>query len=445
MGSHRNMYPSGAASASAAFRCAGDGYEAALLGLSNPLGLQGSMYGYDLTLFTGRGSDRGFCPSHGRSLLTQNGSIDAAAVYSEADLHGPELLTGSVLTDFHGFNGDTRVSHGQSLYNGGSSFNFLSAETDMHAYCCSSDTYINSMYRRQQAERTPQTSVHAPARKRKTLSFDEIVRETWELHSLFRAGQQGAFDITECSSDDIIFTGQWDKPSLPKKPALDETWHVPSNGLFDTTSSWKALDLPTIEREETTLNIKLKDSLDIEQQQHASDLQRLTCEKVAEFMGNYSDGDSSDNDSFADSDDDTPNVVADSPCDAKSREEKAFTFFLQTFVESEELQKLYSEQCHVGKFDCLVCSSIPGKPVKKFNGLISVIMHASKIIKTKKKQEHRGYARALCSAMGWDLCRLPSMPCSSSPHPRCCIPTNEEEGMDVKKTNGVMKTAQKEL
>ncbi|MCO5568905.1 hypothetical protein L7F22_022607 [Adiantum nelumboides] len=468
MGSHRNTYPSGAASASAAYRYAGDSYEAANLDLSsqgnedgiwsNLFGLRGrgSVYGHHSTLYTARDLDLGLCHSHGRSLLTPNGDAGGFALLSETDLHGglrgSELLNRSFPTDFDCTNGNTRVSLSQHMYSGGSSFNLLSGERDVCTYGRMPPTYMNSVNHKQQVERTPQTSLQISVRKRKKPSLDEIIRETWELHSLFRAGLAASSNLTESGTDNFLVSEKWHVPnqssiandlgcdwadnSLQKKPVFNETWHMASNGLVDSTSSWKEHDVSAIEREGAMMSKMVKDLHDVEQEQHASDLQRRTCDRVAGFMGNCSDGDSSDSDFLVDSDDEELSVVADSSCGAKSREEQAFEFFFQTFVDSKELQKLFSEQCHAGKFDCLVCSSIPGKPAKKFNGLISVIMHASKIIKTKKKQEHRGYARALCSAMGWDLCKLPTMACSTIPHPRCCIPSNEKEDIDVKRSIG---------
>ena len=42
----------------------------------------------------------------------------------------------------------------------------------------------------------------------------------------------------------------------------------------------------------------------------------------------------------------------------KGKEERSYNFFVKLFEEDQELTKLYEEQCHVGKFECLVCSTI---------------------------------------------------------------------------------------
>ncbi|MCO5612830.1 hypothetical protein L7F22_067101 [Adiantum nelumboides] len=85
--------------------------------------------------------------------------------------------------------------------------------------------------------------------------------------------------------------------------------------------------------------------------------------------------------------------------DAKSRENQAYEFFMQIFEENEALQKRYKEKHGTGEFDCLVCSNIPNKPIKRYNGLVSVVMHAKKILNTKRRQDHRGFARAVCDFM----------------------------------------------
>ena len=101
-------------------------------------------------------------------------------------------------------------------------------------------------------------------------------------------------------------------------------------------------------------------------------------------MSNSCDDDDETEDGFY-SDFENEEACLSSSQSVKGKEERSYDFFLKLFEENQELTKLYEEQCHVGKFECLVCSTIKRKAVKRFPGLTSVVQHARKIQKTKKK------------------------------------------------------------
>ncbi|KAI5070790.1 hypothetical protein GOP47_0015133 [Adiantum capillus-veneris] len=125
--------------------------------------------------------------------------------------------------------------------------------------------------------------------------------------------------------------------------------------------------------------------------------------QVMDFLSSSSDDRDLDDDYLYESDDaHYPGSGKPAEGNAKSRENQAYKFFMEIFEENEELQKRYKEDHGTGEFDCLVCSNIPNKPIKRYTGLVSVVMHAKKILNTKRRHDHRGFARAVCDFMGWD-------------------------------------------
>ncbi|KAH7285752.1 hypothetical protein KP509_33G044000 [Ceratopteris richardii] len=480
-GDARDTYHMGAASASAAHRDVGNilhPHGASILGLGGlhnsvllgtPVGLLGrrSVYEYESVLqpFMGYNEDRMLClpaplPANPAGILLGDGR--GVLTSAETDIYGrirqSEIHRMTFPIHFDGLKRDGRALSG-SHFPGHDRFSSLfSARTGVCSYNDVS-TYAGGSYYEPQIGGVTNIKLHTSRKKRKTPSADEILKETWDLHSLFRSGHGHALDTQKNKPEGSAFPGKRAKlkqteASFQNKAFSDWTSHLGNNELIETHESWKETDLsdktikdklPSVKHNDSSTeqeiytsklqsgelyeqlpSVKHNDS-STEQEIYTSKLQRSVSEKVENFMSTYSDNSSSDDDSFTDSEDDMPNIVGDSLSDDKNREERAYDFFFQTLSENEELQKLYNEQCHVGKFECLVCSSIPGKPPKKYIGLTSVIMHASKILKTKKKQEHRGYARALCAVMGWNICRLPSVIQSSASDPRCCIPSDKEK------------------
>lgn len=436
MGSYRDAYPSGGASASAAYHYSGGRRDDPPMngerGRCIALPANGSVYGYNTSAaFALHNKDL-----LGGGLLSEFHSLTKyhdSGVSGVARSHwGRPTATYSqtLITDSRGLGSDVWPSYGQSLYAGVHSSRLLSSRTSRDTFTSSPHAFVRNAL---QPAGSSQALDSVAGRKRKTPSLDALIKETWELHSLFRAGLVADSKKTKRSGnglDDIRPTLENELYTTNDGLDIGGIWEDKPSLETETPSSWKVLDASLKERQETFSNNKHKDSsllMDMKQEQYASSVQRSLCKRVTKFMGDSSDDHDSDEESFVDSDDGVLNVYDESSHNIKGREEQAYEFFLQMFEENKDLQKLYNEQCYVGKFECLVCSSIPGKPSKKYSGLISVIMHASKIIKTKKKQEHRGYARAVCSAMGWDICRLPTMRLGSSPNPRCCIPADEEE------------------
>ena len=154
-------------------------------------------------------------------------------------------------------------------------------------------------------------------------------------------------------------------------------------------------------------------------------VQMVARDKFAELLSNLSDGDDNSDGESEDefySDSEHERACVSSPRSVKGKEEISYDFFLKLFDENQELTKLYEEQCHVGKFECLVCSTIKGKASRMFNGLTSVVLHATKIQKTKRRPEHRGFGRAICTILGWQRERLPSSAESKNLSPRGCLP-----------------------
>ncbi|KAL2649353.1 hypothetical protein R1flu_017481 [Riccia fluitans] len=95
----------------------------------------------------------------------------------------------------------------------------------------------------------------------------------------------------------------------------------------------------------------------------------------------------------------------------KNQENKAYEFYVSVLERDDNLRKLYEGSSNSGSFECLVCAGVGAKKKKRFPDVTSMIQHAKKIIKTKKLQEHRGFARAVCHILGWDST-------VSSPSPR---------------------------
>lgn len=112
---------------------------------------------------------------------------------------------------------------------------------------------------------------------------------------------------------------------------------------------------------------------------------------------------------------------------AIKREDEAQKFFVKLFEEDQELRQFYERNCNCGVFECLVCAAVGAKLGKRFPDCVSLIQHAMKIIKTKKKAAHRGYGRSICCLLGWSADRLPSGGKPIESQPRGCIPPPDEE------------------
>lgn len=132
-------------------------------------------------------------------------------------------------------------------------------------------------------------------------------------------------------------------------------------------------------------------------------------------------------DSEDDTEDDDDKDSDCAPSGAHAREVSSQDFFDKLFVRDEELRRFYEQNCNCGSFECLVCAAVGAKAGKKFPDCVSLIQHAMKIMKTKKLAAHRGYGRSICTMLGWNSDRLPSIPKPNSIMvPRGCIPPPDE-------------------
>ncbi|GLJ37265.1 hypothetical protein SUGI_0755970 [Cryptomeria japonica] len=171
-------------------------------------------------------------------------------------------------------------------------------------------------------------------------------------------------------------------------------------------------------------------------------MQNRATRAFKDFLTKGGKGKSSSSDSEDDTDDDDDKDSDCAPSGAHAREVCAEDFFDKLFVQDEELRRFYEQNCNFGAFECLVCAATGAKAGKKFPDCVSLIQHAMKIMKTKKKAAHRGYGRAVCTMLGWNADRLPSISKPSSLiAPRGCIPPPDEvkvqdpaEGDDTNKT-----------
>lgn len=124
---------------------------------------------------------------------------------------------------------------------------------------------------------------------------------------------------------------------------------------------------------------------------------------------------------------------------AVSKEANAQKFFQKLFEEDQELRQFYEQNCNCGAFECVVCAAVGAKLGKRFPDCVSLIQHAMKILKTKKKAAHRGYGRSICCLLGWNADRLPSGGKPIEVQPRGCIPPPDEvveEQVSKKDNNG---------
>ncbi|KAH9294396.1 hypothetical protein KI387_040400, partial [Taxus chinensis] len=173
-------------------------------------------------------------------------------------------------------------------------------------------------------------------------------------------------------------------------------------------------------------------------------LQQKAARAFKEFLTNGREDESSSSESEDDvEEDDKDSDDGGAPSGALAKEANAHEFFDKLFGEDEDLKRFYEQSCNCGAFECLVCAAIGAKVGKKFPDCVSLIQHAMKILRTKKKAAHRGYGRAICGLLGWSSDRLPSLPKTDSEMiPRGCIPPPDEaeaqgaeEGDNVEETD----------
>lgn len=118
---------------------------------------------------------------------------------------------------------------------------------------------------------------------------------------------------------------------------------------------------------------------------------------------------------------------------AIKKEADAQSFFVKLFEEDQELRQFYEQNRNCGFFECLVCAAVGAKLGKRFPDCVSLIQHAMKILKTKKKAAHRGYGRSICCLLGWNADRLPRGGKPIESQPRGCIPPPDEKDQEPQK------------
>lgn len=89
--------------------------------------------------------------------------------------------------------------------------------------------------------------------------------------------------------------------------------------------------------------------------------------------------------------------------------EVVFKFLLGLFERDGKLREYYEKNWEKGEFSCLVCWGIGVKKWKRFGDCVGLMQHSNSISKTKRRDAHRAFARAVCRVLGWDINRLPSI------------------------------------
>lgn len=90
-------------------------------------------------------------------------------------------------------------------------------------------------------------------------------------------------------------------------------------------------------------------------------------------------------------------------------ESESFKFFLGLFSDDEDLRSYYEKNFEGGDFLCLACGGIGEKVGKRFGNCVALVQHSNYIIKTKGRNAHRAFGKAVCRVLGWNTDRLPSI------------------------------------
>ncbi|KAJ0964900.1 hypothetical protein J5N97_026038 [Dioscorea zingiberensis] len=150
--------------------------------------------------------------------------------------------------------------------------------------------------------------------------------------------------------------------------------------------------------------------------------------------------------SSSDDDADEEDEMEDDEDGEDDAESRAFRFFLGLFEKNEELRRYYERNFEKGEFCCLVCGAM-GKIGKRFPNCVGLVQHSKSISKTKRREAHRGFAKAVCRVMGWDMERLPSIVLDlkdSLGQLLAKADKSQEEGMHVEASSDVNKQVTKE-
>lgn len=231
----------------------------------------------------------------------------------------------------------------------------------------------------------------------------------------------------------------------PQQPSAEETPEEPGksqependNKNWIAVSEWDTNNPGEIQNWNSPLSRTVAEPLTEEEQLRFANinLQHRAVRAFKEFLtrgreGESSEEDDEDNEEEAEVEDEEGQSLADPSVEsggAIGKEADAQKFFLKLFEEDQELRQLYEQNCNCGVFECLVCAAVGAKIGKRFPDCVSLIQHAMKILKTKKKAAHRGYGRSICCLLGWNADRLPSGGKPTEAEPRGCIPPPDEE------------------
>ncbi|KAG1335256.1 hypothetical protein COCNU_03G013750 [Cocos nucifera] len=132
-----------------------------------------------------------------------------------------------------------------------------------------------------------------------------------------------------------------------------------------------------------------------EQARAAADLAQRSGLKACEDFFSRNDGSDEDEEDSMDDDEETG--------------EGYFEFLLGLFKSDGELREYYEKNWEKGDFSCLVCGTMGIKKWKRFGNCVGLIQHSNSISKTKRREAHRAFARAVCEVLGWDIDRLPGI------------------------------------
>lgn len=118
--------------------------------------------------------------------------------------------------------------------------------------------------------------------------------------------------------------------------------------------------------------------------------------------------------------------------DLMEEETENFKFFIGLFTDDDNLRTYYEKNFEHGVFFCLACVGVGEKMRKKFGNCVALVQHSAAISKTKGKNAHRAFGKAVCKVLGWDINRLPSIVLDSGKPLSCNIAKTEtKETMDA--------------
>ncbi|WOL14328.1 hypothetical protein Cni_G23109 [Canna indica] len=88
---------------------------------------------------------------------------------------------------------------------------------------------------------------------------------------------------------------------------------------------------------------------------------------------------------------------------------RAYKFFLGLFEEDDVLREYYEKNHEKGEFTCLACAEFGPRRLRSFRDCNALLQHASSIANTKRRVDHRAFAKAVCKVLGYNSKLLPSL------------------------------------